>query len=78
MRREFVYPVVLTPDGEAGGFVVSFPDLPDAARSRALGACRAGGAGGRGGNSAAAASRRLARRPTLTTASRSSDRGAYR
>jgi antitoxin HicB len=30
MRREFVYPVVLTPDEEAGGFVVSFPDLPEA------------------------------------------------
>ncbi len=30
MRREFVYPVVLTPDEEAGGFVVRLPDLPEA------------------------------------------------
>jgi antitoxin HicB len=30
MRREFVYPVVLTPDFEDGGFVVTFPDVPEA------------------------------------------------
>jgi antitoxin HicB len=30
MRREFAYPVVLTPDEDDGGFVVSFPDLPEA------------------------------------------------
>jgi antitoxin HicB len=30
MRREFAYPVVLTPDDEDGGVVVSFPDLPEA------------------------------------------------
>ena len=30
MRREFAYPVVLTPGEEDGDFVVSFPDLPEA------------------------------------------------
>lgn len=30
MRREFVYPVILTPDEEDSGFVVRFPDLPEA------------------------------------------------
>ena len=28
--RDFVYPVVLTRDEEEGGFVVTFPDLPEA------------------------------------------------
>jgi len=30
MVREFAYPVVLTPDEADGGFVVTFPDLPEA------------------------------------------------
>ncbi|HEY8021936.1 MAG TPA: type II toxin-antitoxin system HicB family antitoxin [Thermoanaerobaculia bacterium] len=30
MRREFAYPVILTPDHDDGGFVVRFPDLPEA------------------------------------------------
>jgi antitoxin HicB len=30
MSREFAYPVTLTPDEDDGGFVVSFPDLPEA------------------------------------------------
>jgi antitoxin HicB len=29
MRREFAYPVTLTPDDEDGGFVVTMPDLPE-------------------------------------------------
>ena len=29
MAREYAYPVVLTPDSEAGGFVVTCPDLPE-------------------------------------------------
>jgi antitoxin HicB len=30
MVHEFAYPVLLTPDGADGGFVVTFPDLPEA------------------------------------------------
>jgi len=30
MRIVFVYPAVLTPDEQDGGFVVSFPDVPEA------------------------------------------------
>jgi antitoxin HicB len=30
MIHEFSYPVVLTPDDTDGGFVVTFPDLPEA------------------------------------------------
>ncbi|HXU33398.1 MAG TPA: type II toxin-antitoxin system HicB family antitoxin [Thermoanaerobaculia bacterium] len=30
MAHEFSYPVVLTPDEVDGGFVVTFPDLPEA------------------------------------------------
>lgn len=30
MTREFAYPVMLTPDEIEGGFVVTFPDLPEA------------------------------------------------
>lgn len=30
MTREFLYPVMLTPDETDGGFVVTFPDLPEA------------------------------------------------
>ena len=28
--RSFAYPATLTPDREAGGFIVTFPDLPEA------------------------------------------------
>ena len=28
--RNFVYPALLTPDGQDGGFVVTFPDVPEA------------------------------------------------
>lgn len=28
--RNFVYPAVLTPDKQDGGFVVTFPDVPEA------------------------------------------------
>lgn len=30
MNQEFAYPVTLTPDETDGGFVVTFPDLPEA------------------------------------------------
>lgn len=30
MNQEFAYPVILTPDETDGGFVVTFPDLPEA------------------------------------------------
>ena len=30
MNQEFAYPVILTPDEADGGFVVTFPDLPEA------------------------------------------------
>jgi antitoxin HicB len=30
MMRDFSYPVILTADETDGGFVVSFPDLPEA------------------------------------------------
>ncbi|HVR98860.1 MAG TPA: type II toxin-antitoxin system HicB family antitoxin [Thermoanaerobaculia bacterium] len=30
MSREFAYPVLLTPDEVDGGFVVTFPDIPEA------------------------------------------------
>jgi antitoxin HicB len=30
MNREFLYPVTLTPDEADGGFVVTFPDVPEA------------------------------------------------
>ena len=28
--RNFVYPAILTPDEQDGGFVVTFPDVPEA------------------------------------------------
>jgi len=28
--RQFIYPALLVPDAEVGGFVVTFPDLPEA------------------------------------------------
>lgn len=30
MSHEFAYPVILTPDKEDGGLVVTFEDLPEA------------------------------------------------
>lgn len=30
MHRDFTYPVDLTPDADDGGFVVTFPDVPEA------------------------------------------------
>lgn len=30
MNQDFAYPVILTPDEAEGGFVVAFPDLPEA------------------------------------------------
>ncbi len=30
MSREFAYPVLLTPDEVDGGFIVTFPDIPEA------------------------------------------------
>ena len=32
--RNFVYPAILTPDERDGGFVVTFPDVPEAITQR--------------------------------------------